>query len=746
MLTVRNFVVSLFFLLIYISPVQSSGQGVNSGTLKYPWAGGLNSCQYGSVDINLDGMNDLVIFDRHGNRILPFLNDGVPGLSGYSFHPEYADRFPDLHDWVIFTDYDKDGKNDLFSYSNGGIRVFRNTSDTILKFKLMTNLLESYYYSGKIGILVTLVEYPAIADIDNDGDLDILTFAALGSYVEYHKNLSMEKYGNADSLDYKLTENCWGDFKESEGGNKITLNITCPYKYHPLPGLSCHSQGSKHSGSTMLAVDLDENQSKDLILGDVDFPNLIALFNGGTPDSAHMISQDSTFPSNTKPVHLFSFPSSGFIDLNNDGKKDLIVSPFDPALTVSENFKSNWFYENRGTNALPDFQFSTDRFFQNEMIDVGSNSYPVIVDINGDGLTDLLVGNYGYYDTSYYLSGYLHSDFTSKIALYKNTGSTMNPSFQLQTDNFAGLSSLKLLAVYPTFGDLDGDLDIDMLIGNADGKLIFFNNTAGAGKTPVFADPQFNYQTIDVGDYSTPQLFDLDRDGLQDLIVGEQKGNINYYRNTGTPTEPQFSFITDSLGKVNVTNYNLSYDGFSTPFFCKDPSNHTVLFVGSEEGKVHFYNDIDNNLSGRFSIADSLLETAIGKSLPENPGWRTAVCAGNLTGFTYLDLIIGNYSGGLNYISNQAVPGVISSLSQPYGINHSTLQVYPVPADMYIVIIKHASGSMEPEALQIFDLLGRIVLETTIHDKILLNTTYLPQGTYLIRSGNSTQKLVILHP
>ena len=97
----------------------AKGHEINAGSLKYPWTGGLNSCQYGSIDLNGDGIRDLVIFDRHGNRILPFINDGTPGLNGYSFHPEYVKYFPDLHDWVIFKDYDYDGNQDNLTYSSG---------------------------------------------------------------------------------------------------------------------------------------------------------------------------------------------------------------------------------------------------------------------------------------------------------------------------------------------------------------------------------------------------------------------------------------------------------------------------------------------------------------------------------------------------------------------------------------------------------------------------------------------------
>jgi hypothetical protein len=248
------FLYSLFFSYSLFSQIEYSDQeiadqakhqnrkyseGLHDTTLisqlKFPWAGGLNSCQFCAIDLDLDGKNDLLIFDRHGNRKLTFINNGAPNMVDYNFAPAFSEKLPDLHDWLITADYNRDGRMDLFTYGMGGVRVFENVSDTVLKFRMVTSLLESYYYTGYVGILVTSVDYPVIADIDGDGDLDMLTFFGLGSYVEYHKNLSMEKFGTCDSLDFRLSDHCWGKFKESEGGNRITLNAGCPYENYQLP-------------------------------------------------------------------------------------------------------------------------------------------------------------------------------------------------------------------------------------------------------------------------------------------------------------------------------------------------------------------------------------------------------------------------------------------------------------------------------------------------------------------------------
>ncbi|MBW6461264.1 MAG: VCBS repeat-containing protein, partial [Bacteroidales bacterium] len=282
------------------------------------------------MDINLNGIKDLVVFDRTGNRMMPFLCSGTPGNAGYVYAPEYAHLFPDLYHWAIFADYDGDGKEDIFTYNTfpPGIIVYRNVSENELEFKLQVYpFLTSNYGSGYVNILVTYADYPAIFDLDGDGDLDILTFWGLGSFVEKHRNMSMELYGHADSLVFERTDICWGYFAESEESNLITLDTCLGWHRAEGEGHRAKSkeqvEGFRHTGSTFQLLDLNGDGLTDLLLGDTDYPNLVALYNGGTADTAMMVSYEWNFPAGNYPVHLFSMPAALYADIDRDGVKDL---------------------------------------------------------------------------------------------------------------------------------------------------------------------------------------------------------------------------------------------------------------------------------------------------------------------------------------------------------------------------------------------------------------------------------------
>jgi len=645
--------------------------------LAMPWAGGLNAPQFSAIDLDQDGLQDLFLLDRVGNMPLFFLNTGTAGQPHYTATRAYdhVHPFPLLHDWALLRDYNCDGKADIFAYTNAAFAVYRNTSDANgLSFALTDDEVGSNYVPTlSPNLYISNVDLPGIADVDGDGDLDVLTYSIWGNFLEDHKNLSMEQYGHCDSLVYEVRSRCWGEFQESVEGSSVELNVPCTYNVPdpelPVPGNPPRpeDQARLHSGSSILALDLNGDGVMDLVQGDLQTAHLTSLTNGGTTAHALMTQVDTLFPSYDVSTDLVQFPGAFYVDVDGDARRDLLVAPNSP--TEAEDHQGTWYYRNVGTDAAPVFEHQQNDLFQNDMLDFGSGARPVLFDHNGDGLMDLVVANEFRFAPGGNLQG--------RLALLENTGTPTHPAFTLVTDDYAALSAAGLgPALHPAFGDVNGDGKADMVLGDLPGNLHLFTNTA-TGPVAQFELTQLQLTAdggavIDAGANATPQLFDLDSDGLLDLLVGERNGNLNYFRNSGTATVPSWQLETENLGGVSVNEY-WSSTGYSVPFFSLDSSGYILLLCGSESGGIHRYEDISGNLGGEWNLTDSLWHGL-------RDGMRTAVVLHDFTGSGEPALVLGNFRGGLSFWATGETTG------EPSGVGSTEpdpFRLVPNPAGLW---------------------------------------------------------------
>lgn len=688
-------------------------------TIDEAWTGGMNFCQYSPIDFNLDGIDDLLIFDRSGNKVIPMLNTNVTGQSSFTYAPEYQEVWPfnELHDWVLLRDYNCDGKADIFTYSVGGMAVYRNVSTANdLIFQLVDTLVLSNYQPTTANLFVTSSDIPGIADVDFDGDLDILTFSIFGSYLEYHKNLSVESGFGCDSIMFEIRNRCWGAFAENLNNNSVVFDINCANVPNPESEgpESLGAGGLRHVGSTVTPLDLDGDDVMDVLLGDISYNTLNALYNDGTPTAGHIASQDSLFPVYDVTADVQIFPASFYLDMNNDGRRDLMVSPNNKSLC--RNFTSSWYYENNGTDSAPVFSLSSTDLVQGDMIDLGEGAYPIPFDYNSDGLMDLIVANYGYFAVG--------GNYPSQLALFVNVGNDSIPQFDLVDRDFAGLGTSTLgLALYPTFGDVDGDLDQDMIVGDLQGRMHLFINdpVSGMASFTLNASPMsdVNAATMDVGQFAAPQLFDVNDDGLLDLLVGERNGNLNYYRNLGTTTAASWSLQNDSIGEVVVAEY-WNITGYSTPFMYLNNAGERELLVGSESGYLHLYDNIEGNVNGAWNLVDSSFQEI-------KTGIRTGACVYDYTNDGQFDLIVGNYRGGIGFWRNDLLVGLSET------IKPSDIAVYPNPTTDFVTI--NTTSMRNSGNLQVFNALGGLVYEAQISSgsNFNLDVRNWPKGAYLLK-------------
>lgn len=696
-------------------------QNSDNSILKYPWIGGLNSPYFSEVDIDRDGHQDLFVFEKHGNRILPLL--WRP--EGFVYAPEYRYAFPNLHDWAFLKDYDGDGRADLFTYGLASIQVYRNVSEENLRFELVTPQLNSYYYNGFTNIFTSPDDYFALVDLDNDGDLDLLNFWLLGKYLHCQKNLSQERYHNSDSLDFVLYDECWGKFSEAADNSEITLFTSCEEERVAPP--------YRHIGSSIFATDFSGNGLVDLVIGDVDSPELILLLNGGTIDNPLMVTQTTHFPTEEEPVYLYSMPAVSYVDCDHDGVKEMIVSPSDPSLTKSQDLNSVWLYKYQDT--IHKYKLQTQAFVQEQTIDVGSGAHPILYDWNRDGLLDLFVCNYGAYDSTQVISGIPNSYFSSSISYFQNVGTLYNPSFKLITDDFGNFRAQNWQALHITFGDLNGDGVPDMICGERNGTLSLYFTLAVDSGLPIFSIPTMPFSPLSVGDYSTPQLYDFDDDGVLELVVGNKRGTLSLYRNVGSTTEPSFILQQENFGDVDVRNADYSFFGYSVPNFVKI-DEETWLFCGSEQGDIFCYRNIDNNLSGSFLRIADAVERVYERPQYIKEGIRSAVALGNLNGDGKMDMIVGNWAGGVSFFEGcQSLPITIEEMEE---IQNCQIFPNPVKTDFQLGAV-----GWESALCYLVNLSGQVVFSFLAEEfPAHISLPKLPNGLYFLQIFPNCQNIL----
>ncbi|HEX2898421.1 MAG TPA: FG-GAP-like repeat-containing protein, partial [Bacteroidia bacterium] len=325
-----------------------------------------------------------------------------------------------------------------------------------------------------------------------------------------------------------------------------------------------------------------------------------------------------------------------------------------------------------------------------EMVDAGQCAFPLLFDHNGDGLLDLVLGNHTRKVTA--------TNMNSGLVLYENTGTATSPEFTLTSRNYAGLTNAfnpAILGMAPTLGDLDGDGDPDMLIGDSEGRVHYVQNTAPTGQAANFSNVTVQYFGIDIGQNATPALADIDRDGDLDLILGDISGNLNYFENTGTAQAAVFSNVPDDDLWGGVDTQPICCTGYSVPYIFQNPqTNRFDMIVGSQDGNLLYYNDFESELGSTFTLDQ-------GNFGEIQEGERTAIAGADLNNDNVWEWVVGNVRGGIGFYSGN---GLITTSPDVQLPRPADWQVFPNPSSGIFGVQlspSHAAGTMRISVLNL---------------------------------------------
>ncbi len=440
--------------IIVIAATQVSGQTYTE-IIEGGWGQGRRFIRPCFTDLDDNGLLDLLLGENEGG--IRHLEQDSPGsISFVSRSINFSGIDAGDRATPTFTDLDNDSLLDLIiGKQDGTISHFEQDAAGSISF----SLLSENFNEIDIGRYAT----PRFVDLDNDELLDLIIGEEEGNIIHYEQD-------TIGSMDFSLV---------TENFNGIDVGAI----------------------STPCFTDLDDDGLLDMIIG----------VNVGHLQHYEQVSsgsaQFSLISENFNGIDVGAQACPIFTDLDNDGLKDLMIgdmSGFLPCYEQETDGSANVLLIS--THTLPG-------------IDIGGHAFPSIIDLDADGLWDMIVGN---------VNGTLD---------HFKQESPGSPSFSIFADTLLGIDVGSFSS--PVFIDLDNNGLMDLIVGEFNGNLNHYEQTVAGTFDFTLTTDSFN--NIDLGDETAPAFTDLNADGLYDLIIGRGNGTLCHYAQDGIGSTRLFS-------------------------------------------------------------------------------------------------------------------------------------------------------------------------------------------------------------
>ncbi len=739
---------------------------VAGDTLPNAWAGGFNSAAFGQMDFNADGVPDLFIWDATARRPLTFVAEN----GRWRHRPAYEAAFPvngRTGFLALLRDYDGDGRPDFWSAENQFVRLFRNEATPGVGVGFRFVPVGGYLQSVNPGDPPIELEADPfstfdVVDIDADGDVDVLAYAFGTSNIVLHRNVA----GPGAPPTFQQ-ERGWGGFSWCGAGR------------YAFGGTSCRPTAPQHAvpAHTLFAGDVDQDADLDLLLSHEYLTELALLTNEGTTAQALFTGTSLSVPflgNTAHPARLPHVPAAFQADVTFDGQPDLLLSPW----SVRNLGQVEDAFDTRRSAQLfvrngPALGFQQPDFLQDQMLDVGEFAAPTLGDLDGDGDLDLLVGNLADYEADT-LGGVRPLSFRSRLRFYRNTGTPQRPRFELADDDFASFAGLNKRGFVPTLVDLDGDLDLDLVIrqsadpvGGSSQALQYCLNVAGRGQLAQF--PSSTLTTFDFqvggaqrGSRDVPCFYDVDGDGKVDMLLGTDQPSgsagqmLQYIRNqTSSTVTPRTGFQTadPDFGRLSASVGGLL--GLSPTVLDLDGDGQKELLTLADDGELRVWPQVLSTPTIPTAPVENLLRNDLTQQFGASRlGPRPVITSGDLDGDGRSEVLIGTTGGGIRLLRSQptGLLGGVAVAPAPVG---PAVAVWPNPAPVDDLLTVRITSVDRPETLAtlaLFDPLGRTVQTWPVGGAptASVRLSGLAPGTYFLRavtkesSRSLTTRLVVV--
>ncbi|MDI6781221.1 MAG: VCBS repeat-containing protein [bacterium] len=613
------------------------------------------------IDWDGDKKNDLLIADKTG-QITSFRNTGGQNSpvfsSGSKIQGEEA--VLDVGDFSApaVIDWNGDGRKDmLIGDELGNISVYLNLGTNKSPifgagFKVQTTA------AGNLDVGYNAM--PFIVDWDEDGRKDLLVGDRYGKVVIYlNSGTDIDPvFGSRTIL------------------QKMVIKEVYDTKTKKMVGTQTYEDIDAGDNASVYAIDWNNDKAIDLIVGNA-LGDVGVFLNSGS-NKQPVFGTYTPLSSAGTNINVRRNAVPVVCHWNNDGRKDMMVGSGDGVI---------YLYLNQGTDAAPVFSMPCTIYDNTEnVIDVGENAAPVLIDWNDDGYKDLLIGNSAgeiFYSIGSIVNskpsieivtptGTQNNSVSINYILRDTDSDSINIKTEYSTDGGvswktatpASMSGGGQVSLFSTLNGVNHVFVWDALsdLGNAK-QLVTFKITprdteegqpaiTGSFMVDNIVVPKkrlitVNGATFDVGNNAKPCVVDWNNDGRKDLLIGDSFGQIHYLQNVGSDKEPIFTTAT----KLNcgASLLDVGYNAAPVAVFDWNNDKAKDLIVGNSYGNINCFKNVGTDDSPSFEQAE--LTGNETKSTVDVNGYAAPfVCDWDNDGKK--DLIVGSLQGGIEVFLN----------------------------------------------------------------------------------------------
>lgn len=663
---------------------QSKSVRVNGQTVPIGFSQGINSAQIQTVDLTGDGVEEWVVWDINSRQLQVFEKIG----GDFRLRPDLAYLLPtEISGFLVFADFDGDGKKDLFTSTPLGIRAFRNTSSGIqVSWTIAQNFLR---LEGANNIPANNLDIPLIQDVDGDGDLDLVIFNfAVGDFLEFYRNTSMERKGTPDVDGFSFPIRHWGNF-EFCACAQVSFSQTCDGR--PLGPNIQIDEGARilHAGGhSILYRDFTGDGVPDLLLGRDECNTLYFMPNSGSSDNPKFTSFSTEVPGfGNLPV----FPR---FHVGQVIEEDLIVS-----LNTNETSAPFRIDFAKAVVMLEKNTGVISPILQDQLFDLGENVRPYF---KGNVFAGEL-----------WLTANVKNGNTVQGQAYRLSYS--GDRFELLNEDYLGLSNLNLLEIqlieYGSVKNQSYLLVSAVRTTNGVPSQVLLRNQ-GAD----WNDFQLSGLALRVGDQLT--LFPYQ--GKDYLLVAAQNGSLTLY-------ELDLEARSATLKTANFLGYqdNPANRNLSVSVRIQDKPD---LYSADQTGRIFLVKDMMNS-----EVRDQVLVKMEDQNYPFRQGRNTWISVVNPGFDENVDLILGSRGGGITYLKS------VKSENPTDG--ELLVKVYPNPTSGSFKVVSNTVAKA-----RLITSLGQILLdEITIpaNREIEIQTQALKPGVYFLQLETDDRKVLV---